>query len=160
MKSNDNRQLRFMLDVTYKLWIKVDSCIFHDPVDIVKWNIPHYCEMIKHPMDMGTIKARLNKGSYHSAEECNADYTLMFDNCLTFNKHPENAYHKMALSLREEYNMLMEKFPQTSEHVPKQSYTTGAASQVSRNFAVAYKNLPAATGLRKRSVDMVEDSSV
>ena len=61
MKSNDNRQLRFMLAVTYKLWIKVDSCIFHDPVDTVKWNIPHYCEMIKHPMDMGTIKARLNK---------------------------------------------------------------------------------------------------
>ena len=135
----------------------MDSRIFHDPVDTVKWNIPHYCEMIKHPMDMGTIKTLLNKGSYLSTEECKADYTLMFDNCLTFNKHPENAYSKMALSLSEEYNMLMEEFPKTSEHVPKQSYTTGAASQVSRICVVAFKNLPATTRMRKRSVDIVED---
>ena len=119
MESNDNPQLTprmFMLNVTYTLWNKMDSRIFHAPVDTVAWHIPHYCEMIKHPMDMRTIRTRLETTSYPSAEECveecNADYTLMFDNCLTFNRHPENAYRKMALSLREEYNMLMEQLPE------------------------------------------------
>jgi hypothetical protein len=33
--------------------------IFREPVDVKKLNLPQYLEIIKHPMDLGTIKVTL-----------------------------------------------------------------------------------------------------
>ena len=40
------------------------------PVDANKLNIPDYHKIIKHPMDFGTIKKRLDNNYYWSAKEC------------------------------------------------------------------------------------------
>jgi Bromodomain len=37
---------------------------FHCPVDAIKLNIPDYHKIIKHPMDFGTIKKRLENNYY------------------------------------------------------------------------------------------------
>ena len=42
--------------------------------------------MIKHPMDMGTIKKKLENNVYHSGQECVEDFRLMFKNCFLYNK--------------------------------------------------------------------------
>lgn len=42
--------------------------------------------MIKSPMDMGTIKRKLEQNSYYSAKECITDFRQMFNNCYTYNK--------------------------------------------------------------------------
>ena len=41
---------------------------FHTPVDAKKLNIPDYHKIIKHPMDFGTIKKRLENDYYYSAK--------------------------------------------------------------------------------------------
>jgi hypothetical protein len=38
------------------LWKNNHAWIFHEPVDPVKLGIPDYFDIIKNPMDLGTIK--------------------------------------------------------------------------------------------------------
>ncbi|VDN10338.1 unnamed protein product [Dibothriocephalus latus] len=59
---------------------------FLKPVDHQKLNLPDYPKIIKHPMDLGTIKQRLNLKFYKCASECLDDIFTMFRNCYIFNK--------------------------------------------------------------------------
>lgn len=60
--------------------------IFYNPVDPVALNIPTYFDVIKEPMDLSTIKKKLDRREYESAEDFEADCRLMFNNCFTFNR--------------------------------------------------------------------------
>jgi hypothetical protein len=37
---------------------------FNEPVDIVKLEIPDYFDIVKRPMDFGTVKSNLNSNKY------------------------------------------------------------------------------------------------
>lgn len=45
-----------------------------------------YHKIIKIPMDLGTIKKRLENNFYRSASECMQDFNTMFTNCYIYNK--------------------------------------------------------------------------
>lgn len=45
-----------------------------------------YYKIIKTPMDMGTIKKRLENNYYWNAQECIQDFNTMFTNCYIYNK--------------------------------------------------------------------------
>lgn len=45
-----------------------------------------YYKIIKTPMDMGTIKRRLENNYYWNAQECIQDFNTMFTNCYIYNK--------------------------------------------------------------------------
>ncbi|KAJ3797877.1 TATA-binding protein associated factor Taf2 [Lentinula aff. detonsa] len=62
-----------------------DSAIFLVPVDPVRDGCPTYFEEIKHPMDFGTISAKLGRGEYNSMEGFRKDIELVFNNCRRFN---------------------------------------------------------------------------
>ncbi|XP_040988843.1 LOW QUALITY PROTEIN: transcription factor GTE10-like [Juglans microcarpa x Juglans regia] len=72
--------------------------IFNEPVDVVKSNIPDYFTVIKHPMDLGTVKRRIDSGEYSSALVFASDVRLTFSNALTYNP-PGNDVHHMAKTL-------------------------------------------------------------
>jgi hypothetical protein len=59
---------------------------FLHPVDPVALNLPTYFDIIKNPMDLSTMKAKLKKGEYMSPEDYKADMILMFENAIEFNK--------------------------------------------------------------------------
>ena len=67
------------------MWKNNQACIFRDPVDPDKLGIPEYLEIVKTPMDFGTIKHRLNINYYHRLQEFLDDMQLVFDNCIKFN---------------------------------------------------------------------------
>ncbi|RUS23026.1 hypothetical protein BC937DRAFT_93382, partial [Endogone sp. FLAS-F59071] len=71
--------------VLKKLMDDPASYEFRKPVDPVRQGIPHYIEIIKHPMDLGTIDTKLRTGKYTSFEEFDHDVHLVFNNCLRFN---------------------------------------------------------------------------
>ena len=60
------------------------------PVDPVALNIPNYHKVIKRPMDIQTIDAKLRTGQYENAKEFESDVKLMYQNCYKFNPvdHP------------------------------------------------------------------------
>ncbi|KAK3179231.1 hypothetical protein Dsin_020703 [Dipteronia sinensis] len=72
--------------------------VFKTPVDPVKLNIPDYFSIISKPMDLGTIKSKLNKNIYSEAKEFVADVRLTFSNAMLYNP-PENDVHQMAAEL-------------------------------------------------------------
>ncbi|KAF2154300.1 Bromodomain-containing protein, partial [Myriangium duriaei CBS 260.36] len=75
---------------------------FLEPVDPVALNIPHYFNVVKHPMDMQTITNKLKNNQYSSAEEFKADFDLMFDNCFRFNP-PDNLVHQTGKQFQSEF---------------------------------------------------------
>lgn len=78
--------------------------VFNEPVDIVKLNIPDYFNVIKHPMDLGTIKQKLDSGAYSTASDFAADVRLTFSNAMTYNP-PGNNVHFMAKKLNNIFDL-------------------------------------------------------
>ncbi|XP_030457986.2 transcription factor GTE10-like isoform X2 [Syzygium oleosum] len=76
--------------------------VFNTPVDIVELNIPDYFSVIKHPMDLGTVKKKLLSGEYASPLGFAADVRLTFSNAMTYNPC-ENNVHIMADTLRKHF---------------------------------------------------------
>ncbi|KAL7099237.1 hypothetical protein ACP275_09G070700 [Erythranthe tilingii] len=69
--------------------------IFNEPVDIVKHNVPDYFNVIKHPMDLGTIKRKLISRQYSDPMGFAADVRLTFKNAMTYNP-PGHIVHVMT----------------------------------------------------------------
>ncbi|XP_010273394.1 PREDICTED: transcription factor GTE11 [Nelumbo nucifera] len=78
--------------------------VFNQPVDPVALNIPDYFSIISEPMDLGTIKSKLQKKLYSCAEEFTADVRLTFSNAMLYNP-PTNDVHKMAKELNRIFDM-------------------------------------------------------
>lgn len=51
--------------------------------------------IIKHPMDFGTMKDKIVAHEYKSVTEFKADFKLMCDNAMTYNR-PDTVYYKLA----------------------------------------------------------------
>jgi len=62
---------------------KLKGGIFCEPVP--KSSFPEYYEMIKTPMDYGTMHQKLKRGEYRTAQAMQKDFVLIMSNCLQFN---------------------------------------------------------------------------
>ncbi len=62
-----------------------DSEIFLRPVNPMELGIPDYHDIIKRPMDFGTIKRKLNTYVYRNCQEFSEDVDLVFENCFLYN---------------------------------------------------------------------------
>ncbi|KAK9711008.1 hypothetical protein K7432_008112, partial [Basidiobolus ranarum] len=69
-------------------------------VDPIKQGIPTYFEMIKNPMDLGTVNKKLKSGQYQTKDNFRADVELMLNNCFTFNT-PGTFVYDQAKNLSE-----------------------------------------------------------
>ncbi|XP_064284281.1 bromodomain testis-specific protein [Passer domesticus] len=80
-------QLQYLQRVVMRaMWRHNFSWPFHQPVDAAALNLPDYYAIIKKPMDLGTIKKRLEHNYYTKAAECIEDFKTMFWNCYMYNK--------------------------------------------------------------------------
>lgn len=76
---------------------------FLRPVDPIRQGIPHYTNIIKKPMDLGTIKSKLKTGKYSDRWQLDDDVRLMLRNCFTFNP-PKTYVYEEGKRLEEIYN--------------------------------------------------------
>ena len=77
--------------------------VFNQPVDPVKLNIPDYFSIIEYPMDLGTVKDKLERKRYSSTHQFAADVRLTFSNAMAYNP-PLNSVHMMAKDLNNIFN--------------------------------------------------------
>jgi len=77
--------------------------VFAEPVDPVALNIPDYFTIIKNPMDLGTIRKKLEAGSYEDVAQFKADVDLVFTNACTYNM-PGSDVYVMSEMVRKEFN--------------------------------------------------------
>ena len=76
-----------------------EAYIFASPVDPVALNLPDYLEIIKEPMDLGTIENRLNVNTIDSVHEFARLVRLTFQNAIKYNSRPENPVHQAARTM-------------------------------------------------------------
>ncbi|CAB1448244.1 unnamed protein product [Pleuronectes platessa] len=97
--------------LTLLILSNVLSSPFHEPVSPLAH---HYYQIIKRPMDLSVIRARLQKRNalhYNSADQLVADFHLMFRNCAKFN-YPDSEVAQAGRSLVAYFNSkLKEVFP-------------------------------------------------
>ncbi|MFQ6647637.1 hypothetical protein Gotur_021654 [Gossypium turneri] len=72
--------------------------VFNSPVDVKGLGLHDYYSVIKHPMDLGTVKTRLSKNWYKSPREFAEDVRLTFQNAMTYNPKGQDV-HVMAEQL-------------------------------------------------------------
>ncbi|KAI1886209.1 hypothetical protein AGOR_G00211640 [Albula goreensis] len=86
-----------------------------DPHGFFAWPVtdaiaPGYSMIIKHPMDFSTMKDKITTNEYKTVTEFKADFKLMCDNAMVYNR-PETVYYKAAKKL------LHTGFKMMSKHV-------------------------------------------
>ncbi|KAM4578568.1 bromodomain-containing protein 3-like isoform 3-T3 [Fundulus diaphanus] len=105
-------QLQYMQNVVVKtLWKHQFAWPFYQPVDAIKLCLWDYHKVIKNPMDMGTIKKRLENNYYWSASEAMQDFNTMFTNCYIYNK-PTDDIVLMAQALEKIFLQKVAQMPQ------------------------------------------------
>lgn len=65
---------------------------FKEPVDPVVDNVPDYFDKVTKPMDLNTMKAKMDKNEYTSSEEFLADMNQIFANCKSYWKPTDGIY--------------------------------------------------------------------
>ena len=84
---------------------------FRMPVDPHTLGIPDYFDIIKKPMDLSTIKKKLDTGCYADPWEYVDDVWLMFDNAWTYNRKTSRVYRyctKLAEVFEDEIDPVMQ----------------------------------------------------
>ncbi|XP_051996683.1 bromodomain testis-specific protein-like [Xyrauchen texanus] len=105
-------QLQYLEKVVIKaLWRHDFSWPFRHPVDAVRLNLPDYYTIIKNPMDLSTIKRRLENNYYRKAMECVEDFNTMFTNCYVYNR-PGDDIVLMAQDLEKLFLEKVAQMPQ------------------------------------------------
>ncbi|XP_007468616.1 PREDICTED: bromodomain testis-specific protein [Lipotes vexillifer] len=83
---------------------------FYNPVDINALGLHNYYDIVKNPMDLGTIKAKMDNQEYKHAYEFAADVRLMFMNCYKYSP-PDHEVVTMARMLQDVFEMHFAKIP-------------------------------------------------
>jgi hypothetical protein len=84
--------------------------VFATPVDPVELGLDDYFKIIEVPMDLGTIKTKLDTGGYNSSEEFESDVRLTFENATTYNSEG-TVVHDMARELKKYFEDDLKKHP-------------------------------------------------
>lgn len=73
-----------------------------------KADAPDYYNVIKHPMDLGTILKKVKAQAYKDKKAFKADLELIWDNCFIYNTLAEHPLRRSATILRNRANHLLE----------------------------------------------------
>ncbi|CAI9760500.1 unnamed protein product [Fraxinus pennsylvanica] len=95
---NRNQVFRSCSNLLQRLMKHKHGWVFNEPVDARALGLHDYHNIIKHPMDLGTIKNRLSQNCYKSPREFAEDVRLVFLNAMTYNPKGDGV-HIMAEQL-------------------------------------------------------------
>ena len=77
---------------------------FYEPVDAESLGLPDYHDIIKQPMDLGTVRTKMDNLQYRSPGSFAADVRLMFTNCYKYNP-PDHGVVRKARKLQDVFEM-------------------------------------------------------
>ncbi|KAM3619468.1 uncharacterized protein V6R79_008716 [Siganus canaliculatus] len=87
---------------------------FYTPVDAVALDLHDYHDIIKQPMDLSTVRKKMDQREYANAKEFAADVRLMFSNCYKYNP-PSHEVVYMARKLQDIFEARYQKIPHETE---------------------------------------------
>ncbi|KAI4325145.1 hypothetical protein MLD38_030568 [Melastoma candidum] len=95
-----NRFFKSCSSLLEKLMKHQYGWVFNSPVDVKGLGLHDYFTIIKHPMDLGTIKTRLNTNWYKSPREYAEDVRVTFHNAMTYNPEGQDVHVMAQILLR------------------------------------------------------------
>ncbi|KAE8352360.1 Bromodomain-containing protein [Aspergillus coremiiformis] len=107
-------QHKFLLKGIQSLKRMNDSRFYREPVDPIKMNILHYPQIIRHPMDLGTMERNLKNNGYKTVQAVIDDFNLMVQNSLTFNG-PDHIVAQEGQKLKATFEKQMVNCPRPEE---------------------------------------------
>jgi hypothetical protein len=96
------------LEVLKSLEAHQHGWVFNCPVDPIELGLPDYFEVIKKPMDLGTVHKKLDNGAYHAIDDFHNEVNLTFDNAMAYNEEGTVVYD-MAKELKVKFEADYEK---------------------------------------------------
>ncbi|KAG5518335.1 hypothetical protein PMAC_003132 [Pneumocystis sp. 'macacae'] len=78
---------------------------------VSKREAPDYYDVIKNPMDLGTVMKKLRNFQYNSKKEFVDDLMLIWSNCLVYNADPAHFLRKHAIAMRKKTLSLIKFVP-------------------------------------------------
>ncbi|XP_010732649.1 bromodomain testis-specific protein isoform X1 [Larimichthys crocea] len=129
-----SEQLRYCNDILKEMLSKRHYAYawpFYTPVDAVALGLHDYHDIIKQPMDLNTIRKKMDQREYTNAKEFAADVRLMFSNCYKYNP-PSHEVVYMARKLQEIFEARYLKVPQEAEScsIPPHRFEKGNGDRV------------------------------
>ncbi|XP_059661449.1 transcription factor GTE4-like [Cornus florida] len=95
-----NQAFKSCSNLLGKLMKHKHAWVFNKPVDAKSLGLHDYHDIIKNPMDMGTVKSKLAKNWYKSPRAFAEDVRLIFRNAMTYNPKGQDV-HIMAEQMSE-----------------------------------------------------------
>ncbi|KAJ3190884.1 Transcriptional activator spt7 [Irineochytrium annulatum] len=136
-----------------------------------KKDVPDYYDIIKSPMDLGTMSKKLSALAYNSKEEFSTDLFLIWSNCLIYNSSPESIYRKKAMAMKRKSTDLMRRVPDIKievkpivEDPESESDGEDVPEAVEPPQVVGSRSFPSTsamestTGKKKRKLDLAENA--
>jgi len=84
---------------------------FYKPVDVTSLGLLDYYDVIKKPMDLGTVKKKLESREYCNGTEFAEDVRIIFTNCYRYNSSDSDVV-MMARKLQDVFEMKFAKMPE------------------------------------------------
>jgi len=106
-----------MLKILTKINMRRDSEPFRDPVQWQMLGLTDYVDIVKYPMDLGTVKKKLDSKDYKKLEQCAADIRLIWSNAMLYNQ-PGSLVYKAAKSLSDFFEGLYSVLAANDVHRP------------------------------------------
>ncbi|ORY31924.1 hypothetical protein BCR39DRAFT_479450 [Naematelia encephala] len=123
-------QHKHLLSTVRSIKKSKDAFNFNEPVDIVRFGIPHYANVVPHPMDLGTVEIKLvasdprgppkdkskaskwdtSKGTYGSVAEIVGDVRQVWENTRKFNG-PDHVVTQAASRLETIFEKQLRSLP-------------------------------------------------
>uniref|UniRef100_A0AC34RSG6 Bromodomain-containing protein n=1 Tax=Panagrolaimus sp. JU765 TaxID=591449 RepID=A0AC34RSG6_9BILA len=83
---------------------------FEKPVDAVKLILNDYFDVVKRPMDLGTVEQRIKNKYYVCFNECLQDIKQVWENCYAYNSPTEDVSY-MCKNVENAFNEKIRKLP-------------------------------------------------
>ena len=101
---HNTKVLRKVLGTLLK---RPDSWLFSKPVAPVELGVPDYFDIIKEPMDLGTVLKKLDEGRYEHVAQFLHDISLIWSNALKYNTE-DSEVAKIARAMRDNFDAAFE----------------------------------------------------
>jgi Bromodomain len=75
-----------MLKIVCSMLSRNECMVFREPVDWKGLGLLDYPEIVQRPMDLGTIKKRIENDDYNVVEDIASDVRLVWSNCMLYNR--------------------------------------------------------------------------
>ncbi|RKP21841.1 Bromodomain-containing protein, partial [Rozella allomycis CSF55] len=148
-KNTQNEHLKYCLQIWKDLTKKSYQDIawpFLEPVDPIALGVPTYFDIIKHPMDLSTIKKKIDSREYRTSDEFHDDVLLMFNNCRTFNPPDSeivqmcNKFENVFLNKWKDKPIFTDDFDESSDETDGE-YSSDEDSRAIKSIKAQIQNL-------------------